>query len=175
MEVIILNLMPCVFPVLSIKALTQKYIGESQTRQRMDGIVYTLGVISAFMVLASVLILLRAGGEAVGWAFQFQQPWFLAFIVYVFFLTALSLSGVFEIGTSLMGAGSELTSQDGHKGSFFTGVLATVATPCTAPFMGPAIGFALTQSCACCDVCICFTRLRYGTSDTYPFFHASAF
>ena len=67
--------------------------------------------------------------------------------MYVFFLTALSLSGVFEIGTSLMGAGSELTSQDGYKGSFFTGVLATtVATPCTAPFMGPAIGFALTQS-----------------------------
>tara|TARA_Y100000814_G_scaffold293521_1_gene275439 strand:- start:362 stop:3289 length:2928 start_codon:yes stop_codon:yes gene_type:complete len=145
---IILNLMPCVFPVLSIKALSfTKNIGESQTRQRMDGIVYTLGVISAFIVLASVLILLRAGGEAVGWAFQFQQPWFLAFIVYVFFLMALSLSGVFEIGTSLMGAGSELTSRDGYKGSFFTGVLATtVATPCTAPFMGPAIGFALTQS-----------------------------
>ena len=81
---IILNLMPCVFPVLSIKALSfTKNIGESQTRQRMDGIVYTLGVISAFIVLASVLILLRAGGEAVGWAFQFQQPWFLAFIVYV--------------------------------------------------------------------------------------------
>ena len=144
----ILNLMPCVFPVLSIKALSfTRNIGESQSKQRMDGIVYTLGVISAFVALASVLILLRAGGEAVGWAFQFQQPWFLAFIVYVFFLMALSLSGVFEIGTSLMGAGSELTSQGGYKGSFFTGVLATtVATPCTAPFMGPAIGFALSQS-----------------------------
>ena len=144
----ILNLMPCVFPVLSIKALSfTKNIGESQSKQRMDGIVYTLGVIFAFIALASVLILLRAGGEVVGWAFQFQQPWFLAFIVYVFFLMALSLSGVFEIGTSLMGAGSELTSKGGYKGSFFTGVLATtVATPCTAPFMGPAIGFALTQS-----------------------------
>ena len=144
----ILNLMPCVFPVLSIKALSfTKNIGESQSKQRMDGIVYTIGVIAAFVGLASLLILLRAGGEAVGWAFQFQQPWFLAFIVYLFFLMALSLSGVFEIGAGLMGAGSELTSKGGYKGSFFTGVLATtVATPCTAPFMGPAIGFALTQS-----------------------------
>ena len=145
---LILNLMPCVFPVLSIKALSfANNIGESQFKQRIDGVVYTAGVIGAFVVLASVLIALRAGGEAVGWAFQFQQPWFLAFIVYLFFLMALSLSGVFEIGTSLMGAGTELTTKGGYKGSFFTGVLATtVATPCTAPFMGPAIGFALTQS-----------------------------
>ena len=143
----ILNLMPCVFPVLSIKALSfTNNIGESRYKQRMDGIVYSSGVIAAFVVLASVLIALRAGGEAVGWAFQFQQPWFLAFIVYLFFLMALSLSGVFEIGTSLMGAGSGLTEKGGYKGSFFTGVLATtVATPCTAPFMGPAIGFALSQ------------------------------
>ena len=144
----ILNLMPCVFPVLSIKALSfTKNIGESKHKQRMDGIMYTAGVVIAFVVLASVLIALRAGGEAIGWAFQFQQPWFLAFIVYLFFLMGLSLSGVFEIGTGLMGAGGSLTSQGGYKGSFFTGVLATtVATPCTAPFMGPAIGFALTQS-----------------------------
>ncbi len=144
----ILNLMPCVFPVLSIKALSfTNNIGESVHKQRMDGIVYTAGVITAFVVLASILIALRAGGEAVGWAFQFQQPWFLAFIVYLFFLMGLSLSGVFEIGTGLMGAGSGLVAKGGYKGSFFTGVLATtVATPCTAPFMGPAIGFALTQS-----------------------------
>ena len=144
----ILNLMPCVFPVLSIKALSfANNAGETRHKQRMDGVVYTLGVVVAFVTLASVLIALRAGGEAVGWAFQFQQPWFLAFIVYLFFLMGLSLSGVFEIGTSLMGAGSGLTAQGGYKGSFFTGVLATtVATPCTAPFMGPAIGFALTQS-----------------------------
>ncbi len=144
----ILNLMPCVFPVLSIKALSiAKNVGESRQKQRMDGLVYTAGVIVAFVVLASALIALRAGGEAIGWAFQFQQPWFLAFIVYLFFLMGLSLSGVFEIGTSLMGAGSGLTARGGYQGSFFTGVLATtVATPCTAPFMGPAIGFALTQS-----------------------------
>ena len=145
---LILNLMPCVFPVLSIKAISiAKNVGETKAKQRMDGLVYTAGVVVAFVVLASALIALRAGGEAVGWAFQFQQPWFLAFIVYLFFLMALSLSGVFEIGTSLMGAGSSLTNRSGYQGSFFTGVLATtVATPCTAPFMGPAIGFALTQS-----------------------------
>ena len=144
----ILNLMPCVFPVLSIKAMSfAKNVGESSQKQRMDGLFYTLGVVVAFVTLASVLIALRAGGEAVGWAFQFQQPWFLTFIVYLFFLMGLSLSGVFEIGASLMGTGSGLAAKGGNQGSFFTGVLATtVATPCTAPFMGPAIGFALTQS-----------------------------
>jgi DsbC/DsbD-like thiol-disulfide interchange protein/cytochrome c biogenesis protein CcdA len=100
---LILNLMPCVFPVLSIKALSfTKGIGESREKQRNDGLAYTLGVVVAFVALASVLIALRAAGEAVGWAFQFQQPWFLAFIVYLFFLMGLSLSGVFEIGTGLM-------------------------------------------------------------------------
>ena len=144
----ILNLMPCVFPVLSMKALTfAKNAGESVHKQRMDGLAYTVGVIAAFVALATVLIVLRAGGERIGWAFQFQQPWFLAFIVYVFFMMALSLSGVFEIGAGLMGAGGSLAQKKGYKGSFFTGVLATtVATPCTAPFMGPALGFALTQS-----------------------------
>ncbi len=144
----ILNLMPCVFPVLSMKALSfAKNAGATPHKQRMDGLAYTAGVIIAFVALATVLIVLRAAGERIGWAFQFQQPWFLAFIVYLFFLLALSLSGVFEIGTGLMGAGSGLTQKGGYKGSFFTGVLATtVATPCTAPFMGPALGFALTQS-----------------------------
>lgn len=145
---LILNLMPCVFPVLSIKALSlAKNSGAALSVQRTHGLVYTAGVVLAFVLLASVLIALRAGGEAIGWAFQFQQPWFLAFIVYLFFLMGLSLSGVFEIGTSFMGAGSGLAARSGYQGSFFTGVLATVvATPCTAPFMGPAIGFALTQS-----------------------------
>ena len=145
---LILNLMPCVFPVLSLKALSfAKNAGETLSKQRMDGLMYTAGVIVAFVLLASILVALRAAGEAVGWAFQFQQPWFLAFIVYLFFLMGLSLSGVFEIGAGLMGAGSSLTARGGYQGSFFTGVLATtVATPCTAPFMGPAIGFALTQS-----------------------------
>ena len=145
---LILNLMPCVFPVLSLKALSfAANSGESKQRQRMDGLVYTLGVVVAFVVLASLLIALRAGGERIGWAFQFQQPWFVALLVYLFFMMALSMSGVFEIGTSFMGVGGSLAEKKGYKGSFFTGVLATVvATPCTAPFMGPAIGFALSQT-----------------------------
>ena len=143
----ILNLMPCVFPVLSLKALSfVAASGETARHQRNEGLAYTGGILVSFVLLASALIVLRAAGEQVGWAFQFQQPWFLAFIVYLFFTLGLSLSGVFEIGTGLMGVGNNLTMQKGYKGSFFTGVLATiVATPCTAPFMGPALGFALTQ------------------------------
>jgi thiol:disulfide interchange protein/DsbC/DsbD-like thiol-disulfide interchange protein len=145
---LILNLMPCVFPVLSLKAMTfANSAGESKQHIRMDGLVYTAGVVLAFVVLASVLIALRAGGERIGWGFQLQQPWFLAFIVYLFFMMALSMSGVFEIGTGLMGTGGDLAQRKGYQGSFFTGVFATVvATPCTAPFMGPALGFALSQT-----------------------------
>jgi thiol:disulfide interchange protein DsbD len=145
---LILNLMPCVFPVLSLKAMTfASSAGESKHHIRMDGLVYTAGVVLAFVLLASVLIALRAGGERIGWGFQLQQPWFLAFIVYLFFMMALSMSGVFEMGTSLMGAGGDLAQRKGYQGSFFTGVFATVvATPCTAPFMGPALGFALSQT-----------------------------
>lgn len=144
---LILNLMPCVFPVLSLKAMSfASNAGASVHRQRMDGLVYTAGVLAAFVALATVLIVLRAGGERIGWGFQLQQPWFLALIVYLFFTMGLSMSGVFEMGTSLMGVGGGLAESKGYKGSFFTGVLATVvATPCTAPFMGPALGFALTQ------------------------------
>lgn len=159
---LILNLMPCVFPVLSMKALSfVKNIGEPAHKQRMDGLAYTAGVISAFVLLATVLIVLRAAGERVGWAFQFQQPWFVALMVYLFFMMALSLSGVFEIGAGMMGVGEGLTHKKGYKGSFFTGVLATtVATPCTAPFMGPALGFALTQSWAV--AMLIFVSLGFG-------------
>jgi len=144
----ILNLMPCVFPVLSLKALTfASNAGASTRKQRLDGLVYTAGVVLSFLLLASVLIALRAGGELVGWGFQLQEPWFIALIIYLFFMMGLSLSGVFEIGTSLMSTGSSLADHShGYRRSFFTGVLAVVvATPCTAPFMGPALGFALTQ------------------------------
>lgn len=145
---LILNLMPCVFPVLSLKALTfASNAGAGVRKQRLDGLVYTGGVVLSFALLASVLIALRAGGELIGWGFQLQEPWFIALIIYLFFLMGLSLSGVFEIGTSLMSTGSSLTDHShGYRRSFFTGVLAViVATPCTAPFMGPALGFALSQ------------------------------
>ena len=145
---LILNLMPCVFPVLSLKVLSLASKSQSApSEQRLHGIAYTVGIIVTFMLLASILIALRAGGEAVGWAFQLQSPWFVALLIFLFFSFGLSLSGVFEFGTSLMGLGNNLASKSGYKGSFFTGVLATaVASPCTAPFMGAALGFALSQS-----------------------------
>lgn len=145
---LILNLMPCVFPVLSIKAmsLTSK-TGASASEYRGHGLAYTAGVITTFLILASVLLALRAGGEAVGWAFQLQSPWFVSMLVFVFFVMGLSLSGVYEFGTRFMGVGGSLTQHGGYSSSFFTGVLATVvASPCTAPFMGAALGFALSQS-----------------------------
>jgi thiol:disulfide interchange protein len=145
---LILNLMPCVFPVLSLKVLSfASTSGAAHAQQRLHGLAYTAGIIVTFMLLASILLALRAGGEAVGWAFQLQSPWFVALLIYLFFVMGLSLSGVYEFGSSFMGAGGSLASSTGYKGSFFTGVLATVvASPCTAPFMGAALGFALSQS-----------------------------
>ncbi|WP_294131841.1 protein-disulfide reductase DsbD family protein [Pseudohongiella sp.] len=145
---LILNLMPCVFPVLSIKVLNLTAKGTASSGQKkMHGLAYTAGIVLTFMALASVLLVLRAGGEAVGWAFQLQSPWFVALLVFLFFVMGLSLSGVYEFGTRLMGVGTSLTTSKGYKSSFFTGVLATVvASPCTAPFMGAALGFALAQS-----------------------------
>jgi len=145
---VILNLMPCVFPVLSLKILSFASSADSSGRQqKLHGLSYTAGIVITFMLLASILLALRAGGEAVGWAFQLQSPVFNALIIVLFFTMGLSLSGVYEFGTGFMGVGANLTQKKGLKGSFFTGVLATlVASPCTAPFMGAALGFALSQS-----------------------------
>lgn len=145
---IILNLMPCVFPVLSIKALALIKHAQSSPRQtKLHGWAYTLGILSCFLLLGATLIALKSGGIEIGWGFQFQSPLFVLSIAYLMFAVGLSLSGVFTIGSSIMGVGSSLTKNPGYSGSFFTGVLATiVATPCTAPFMAAALGFALTQS-----------------------------
>ncbi len=145
---VILNLMPCVFPVLSLKVvnLTSK-AGASAGTHQMHGVVYAAGIIVSFMILATILLALRAGGQAVGWAFQLQSPWFVGALSLLFFVIGLNLSGVFEFGTRLMGLGSNLGTGNGYRSSFLTGVLATVvASPCTAPFMGAALGFALSQS-----------------------------
>ncbi|RZL01366.1 MAG: thiol:disulfide interchange protein [Rubrivivax sp.] len=144
---LVLNLMPCVFPVLSIKALALLSHSEQTPREaRLHGLVYTAGVLSSFALLGGLLIALKAGGSQVGWGFQFQSPVFVLAVAYLMFAVGLSLSGVFTIGGSVTGVGSSLASRGGYAGSFFTGVLATVvATPCTAPFMGGAIGFALGQ------------------------------
>lgn len=147
---IILNLMPCVFPVLSIKALSLvSHANQSAAQIRSHGVVYTLGVLASFALLAVLLILLKAGGAQIGWGFQFQSPIFVLAVAYLMFAVGLSLSGVFFIGGSVAGVGSSLTEKPGYTGSFFTGVLATiVATPCTAPFMAAALGYALAQPAA---------------------------
>ncbi|SEF68190.1 thiol:disulfide interchange protein DsbD [Bryocella elongata] len=144
---IILNLMPCVFPVLFLKGLALvNSSGEERSRQRMHGLVYTLGILASFWTIVAVLLILRAGGRQLGWGFQLQSPGFVAVLAALIFFLALSLTGQFEIGLSLTSAGGELAEKQGLAGSFFTGVLATVvATPCMAPLMGAAVGFALAQ------------------------------
>lgn len=143
---LILNLMPCVFPVLSLKALSLASSHNSAHKQHLHGWAYTAGVVGSFVLAAVVILAARGAGESLGWGFQLQQPGFVAFMAYLFFVMGLSLSGLFYVGTSLMGAGQSLTTGSGLKSSFFTGVLAAlVASPCTAPFMATALGFALTQ------------------------------
>ena len=144
---LILNLMPCVLPVLSMKAFSLvHHAGSDGAGLRWHGLAYAAGVLASFAVVAGVLIALRAAGAQIGWGFQLQSPVFVTLLAYVFFALALSLSGALLIGGRVTGLGHALASRSGYAGSFFTGTLATVAaTPCTAPFMGVAVGFALTQ------------------------------
>jgi thiol:disulfide interchange protein DsbD len=144
---LILNLMPCVFPVLSIKALNVvEQAKKDPAAARAKGLVFAGGVIASMLCLAALMLALRAGGEQIGWGFQLQSPLFVTFLVYLFLAVGLNLSGVFEVGGGLAGVGDKLTQGDSYSASFFTGVLATlVATPCSAPFMAPALGAALTQ------------------------------
>jgi thiol:disulfide interchange protein len=136
---LILNLMPCVFPVLAIKVLAL-----SNRRAHAHAFSYAAGVLLAFGGLGGVLLAARAAGSAAGWGFQFQSPVFVAAMTWLLFGVGLNLSGVFRVGDALAGTGNELASGQGHTGSFFTGLLAVlVATPCTAPFMGVAIAGAL--------------------------------
>ena len=145
---LILNLMPCVFPVLFIKGLALvQSSGHERQRMRAHGAMYALGILVSFWAIVALLLVLRAGGHHLGWGFQFQSPYFVACMALLFFFLGLSLAGMFEIGLSVTSVGGELAQRGGYSGSFFTGVLATVvATPCTAPFMGAAVGFALSQS-----------------------------
>jgi thiol:disulfide interchange protein DsbD len=146
---LILNLMPCVFPILSMKAAALAgHAGESGPARR-QALAFGAGVLATFVVLAAILIAARAAGAAVGWGFQLQSPLVVALLGLVMLAAALNLSGLFEIGTSAQGLGAGLASRGDLIGSAFTGVLAVVvAAPCTAPFMGPALAFALTQSAA---------------------------
>lgn len=144
---LILNLMPCVLPVLFIKALGFAQLARaSRAEVREQGLLFLVGVVVTFMVLAGMVIVLGALGSSVGWGFQLQSPPLVIALAVVMTLIGLNLLGAFEIGTSAAGVGHGLASRGGRLGAFMTGALAVVvATPCTAPFMGAAMGYAVTQ------------------------------
>ncbi|WP_449252759.1 protein-disulfide reductase DsbD family protein [Brevundimonas naejangsanensis] len=142
---LILNLMPCVFPILAMKAASLSRAAHNPAEARRDGLAFLAGVLATFLVLAGALLALRAGGQALGWGFQLQSPGVVAALALLMLAVALNLSGVFHIRAGLQGAGhGPLSRLPGVAGAFFTGVLAVVvAAPCTAPFMAFALGAAL--------------------------------
>jgi thiol:disulfide interchange protein len=144
---LLLNIMPCVFPILSLKALSiVQTAAHSAAMARRNGYVFTLGVLLCFAIIAGTLLILRSGGEAIGWGFQLQSPVFVLTLAWLIFAMGLQFSGVWSFGESWMGIGHNMTTQRSYLGAFVTGVLAViVATPCTAPFMGTALGYALSQ------------------------------
>ncbi|MCC3748443.1 thioredoxin family protein [Rouxiella badensis] len=143
---IILNLMPCVFPVISLKALSLIRHHDKSAQARAEGLAFLFGVVVTMFALAGVLLLARSGGAAVGWGFQLQSPLVIALLVLVMLASALNLFGLFEVGLSVQKVGEVGGGRGGLTGSALTGALAIiVATPCSAPFMASAIGYALTQ------------------------------
>ena len=159
---LILNIMPCVLPVLSIKALSFAH-GAQTGQARRQGALYFAGVMATFLALAGLLIALRAGGEALGWGFQLQAPWVISALALLFFVIGLNLLGVFEFGLGVQNAGANLADRGGDVGAFFTGALAVVAaTPCTAPFMAGAIGAVLTQSAPVTLLIFAFLALGFA-------------
>jgi len=144
---LVLNLMPCVLPVLSVKALgLVRHARSRPALLRAHGIAYAAGVLVSFAIVAGALIALRAGGEELGWGFQLQSSAFVTLLAWLFFTVALAFSGVIVVSSRFAGGGQAIAARSDYVGSFAAGALATVtATPCTAPFMGAAVGFAVTQ------------------------------
>lgn len=142
---IILNIMPCVLPILSLKALSvAKHAHHNPAGVRLQGIAYTLGILLTFSIIAGLLIVLQQAGQSIGWGFQLQSPAFVVALVYLLFVVGLNLSGLFEL-PNLLG-GMSARAHNPYTESFFTGMLATLlATPCTAPFMAAALGYAISQ------------------------------
>ena len=171
---LVLNLMPCVFPVLGIKIMGfVNHAGAERGRVVAHGLVFTAGVLLSFWVLAGVLIALRSAGTELGWGFQLQSPGFVFFLTALLLAFGLNMSGLFEVGLSAVGAGSSLMARKGFAGSFFSGVLATlVATPCAAPFLAPALGAALVlpavQSLAVFTVIAVGLALPYLVFSVFP-------
>ncbi len=164
---VILNLMPCVLPVLSLKIMGfVKQAGEDRKKILRHGAAFTFGVLVSFWILAGLLLALRAGGQFLGWGFQLQSVGFVTLLSIFLFLFGLSMFGVFEIGVSLSSVGQNAPAKSSYLGSFVSGVLATVvATPCTAPFMGSALGFALSQPAY--SSILVFTFLGLGMATPY--------
>ncbi|MCH2064345.1 MAG: thioredoxin family protein [Roseibacillus sp.] len=174
----ILNLMPCVFPVIGIKIMGfVQQAGEDRRTILVHGLIYAAGVLLSFWVLSGLLLALREGaihseGQDISWGYQLQNPWVLWALMLVMFILAMNMFGVFEIGTSATSAGSNLTHKQGFGGSFFSGVLATVvATPCSAPFLGVAIGLAFSLSPVL--FLLAFTMMALGLA--FPYVLLSAF
>lgn len=158
---LLLNLMPCVFPVLSIKALQM-----ADLKSRYAHLFYAAGIIASLWILGGALVLLRASGEFVGWGFQLQSPAFVITIAFVFLLLALNLFGLFEFGERLQNIGSGMRVQRVWMSEFLSGVLTVlVAAPCSAPFMGAAIGFSIAQSPS--TIFLTMTMLGFGLA--FPF------
>ena len=158
---LILNLMPCVLPVLSLKAVSLLESGENPARRRRHALAYTAGVLASFLALGLGILALRSAGHALGWGTQLQQPLLVAVLACVIFALGLSMSGVVQFGASLGNAGSALANRGGAVGDFFTGVLAVVvASPCTAPFMGGALAYAFAAPAP--DALLVFLMLGVG-------------
>ncbi|HEX5775530.1 MAG TPA: protein-disulfide reductase DsbD domain-containing protein, partial [Caulobacteraceae bacterium] len=158
---LILNLMPCVFPILSMKAAALAGHAHEVRGARLQGLAFLAGVLATFLLLAGLLIAAKAAGAAVGWGFHLQSPAVVAALALILLLVALNLSGLFEVGTSIQSVGGGLASRQGLIGAFFTGALTVVvAAPCTAPFMASAVGVALTRSAP--GALLIFTFLGLG-------------
>ena len=169
---LILNLMPCVFPVLGIKVLGfVNQSGHERGRIITHGLVYSAGVLLSFWLLGGVILVLRASGEQVGWGAQLQSPAFVFGMAAFLLIFALNLSGLFEIGLAATGVGANLQRKDGYAGSFFTGALAVlVATPCSAPFLAPALGAALSPAFSAVESMLIFTGIAVGLAAPYLLF-----
>ena len=164
---VILNLMPCVFPVVAIKVLgfVEQAHGD-RSQLRLHGLTFGLGVLVCFWIVAGMLLALRTSGAALGWGYQLQSPWVVTALAVLFAVLGLNLSGLFEVGARLQTLAGSAGGGHGYRSSFLAGLLATVvATPCTAPFMGAALGYALTQPVA--ESMLVFTALALGMAAPY--------
>ena len=166
---LILNLMPCVFPVLGIKVLGFVHQSGSDRRKVIThGLVYTFGVLLSFWILAGVILALRASGQQIGWGAQLQSPAFVFGMAAFLLIFSLNLSGLFEIGLSATAVGGQLQTKQGFAGSFFSGILAVlVSTPCSAPFLAPALGAAFSPAFSAAESMLIFTFIAVGLAAPY--------